>query len=112
MLVWLVARSRARVGVLVLAGGVCMDVCNKLRYVPCGVVVYICIYLYNALVACVGGVFLARIWIDIYNGGLLVFCACVYLSDDKTHPKFKQFSRINTVYMQKSAENRIFCMDI
>ena len=22
----------------------CMDVCNKSRFVPCGVVVYICIY--------------------------------------------------------------------
>ena len=55
-----------------------------------------------------GGGFLARIWIDIYNGGLLVFCACVYLSDDKLLPKIKQFSRLNTVYMQKSAENRIF----
>lgn len=83
--------------------------CIKACFVWCGGVY---MYLYNALVACVGGVFLARIWIDIYNGGSLVFCACVYLSDDKTHPKFKQFSRINTVYMQKSAENRIFCMDI
>ena len=48
------------------------------------------------------------VWIDIYNGGSLVFCACVYLSDDMQHPKTKQFSRLNTVYMQKSAENRIF----
>ena len=48
------------------------------------------------------------IWIDIYNGGLLVFCACVYLSDDIPHSKIKHFSRLNTVYMQKSAENRIF----
>ena len=48
------------------------------------------------------------IWIDIYNGGSLVFCACVYLSDDKLLPKIKQFSRLNAVYVQKSAENRIF----
>ena len=59
-----------------------------------------------------GGGLLVCIWINIYNGGLLVFCACVYLSDDMLNPKIKQFSRINTVYMQKSAENRIFCMDI
>ena len=67
-------------------------------------------HLYNVLVTygCVGGGLLVCIWIDIYNGGLLVFCACVYLSDDMQHPKIKQFSRINTVYMQKSAENRIF----
>ena len=36
----------------------------------------------------------------------------MYLSDDMPHLKIKQFSRLNTVYIQKSAENRIFCMDI
>lgn len=80
------------------------------------VVVYLCIYVsIYALVAVFGGgvvVVCSCIWIDIYSGGLLVVFACMYLSDDKTHPKFKQFSRINTVYMQKSAGNRIFCMDI
>lgn len=35
-------------------------------------------------------------------------CACVYLSDDILHPKIKQFSRINAVYIQKSAKSRIF----
>lgn len=79
-----------------------------------GVVVYICIYVYNALVACVVVVWWwsARVYMDryiyIYNGGLLVFCTCVYLSVDKLLPKIKHFSRLNTVYMQKSAENRIF----
>ena len=38
----------------------------------------------------------------------MVYSACVYLSDDIPHPKVKQFSRINAVYMRKSAENRIF----
>lgn len=37
-----------------------------------------------------------------------MFCACVYLSDEMPHPKIKQFSRLNAVYMQKSTENRIF----
>lgn len=37
-----------------------------------------------------------------------MFCACVYLSVDMSHLKIKQFSRLNTVYIQKSAENRIF----
>ena len=88
-------------------------------FVPCGdggVVVYICIYVYNVLVACMVVVWwwFHCAYMDryIYNGGLLAFCACVYLSDDTLLPKTKQFSRINTIYMQKSAENRIFCMDI
>ena len=42
-----------------------------------GVVVYICIYV-CACRLCGGGL-LVCIWIDIYNGGSLVFCACVYL---------------------------------
>lgn len=35
-------------------------------------------------------------------------CACVYLSADELYPKFKQFLRLNAVYMQKPAKNRIF----
>ena len=41
-----------------------------------GVVVYICIYIMRLWLVWWWS---ARIWIDIYNGGLLVFCACVYL---------------------------------
>ena len=63
-MVWrvIVARSRARVVVLVACAVVCMDIS---RLVPCGgvgVVVYICIYVYNALVACM----------------VAVVCSCVY----------------------------------
>lgn len=99
-----------------LTGGLCMDVSRFCSVWCVGVVVYICIYVYNALVACVVVVWwcFPCAYMDryIYNGGSLVFCACVYLSDDKLHSKIKQFSRINTIYMQKSTENRIFCMDI
>ena len=64
-MVWrvIVARSRACVLVLVACAVVCMDVS---RLISCGggvgVVVYICIYVYNALVACV----------------VMVVCSCVY----------------------------------
>ena len=97
---------------MLAGGGLCVYEYIKACSVWCvGVYMYLCIYI--CACGCVGGGgLLVCIWIDIYNGGLLVFCACVYLSDDKPHPKIKQFSRINTVYMQKSAENRIFCMDI
>ena len=117
VLVWIVARSRARV-VVCGVGWWCLYM-NVSRFILCGgwcwcSYIYVSIY---ALVVRVGVVVLAGgllvcIWIDIYNGGSLVFCACVYLSDDKLLPKIKHFSRLNTVYMQKSAENRIFCMDI
>lgn len=52
----IVARSRARVAALVLASGVCVWICIKVLFRVVGgvgVVVYICIYVYNALVACV-----------------------------------------------------------
>ena len=44
------------------------DVCNKSRFVPCGVVVYICIYVYNALVAVLVVVWWwsARVYMDRY----------------------------------------------
>ena len=76
------ARSRARVVVLVLAGGLLVYEYIKACFVWCvGVYMYLCIY----ICACglcwwwCGGGLLVCIWIDIYNGGLLVFCACVYL---------------------------------
>ena len=84
VLVWLVARSRARVVVLVLAGGLLVYEYIKACFVWCGVgvVVYICIYvsMYIMRLPLVWW-WSARVYMDryIYNGGLLVFCACVYL---------------------------------
>lgn len=64
VLVWLVARSRARVVVLVLAGGLLVYEYIKACFVwwwCVGVYMYLCIYVYNTLVACV-----------------VVVCSCVY----------------------------------
>lgn len=43
-----------------------------------GVYMYLSIYIMRLWLVCGGGL-LVRIWIDIYNGGLLAFCACAYL---------------------------------
>ena len=71
VLVWIVARSRACVVVLVACAVVCMDIS---RLVSCGggvgVVVYICIYVSICACGCVGGGVVwwwsARVYMDRY----------------------------------------------
>lgn len=70
-MVWRVIVARSRVCVVVLVVCLCMNVS---RLVSCGgwcwcsgVYMYICIYVYNALVACVVVVWWsARVYIDRY----------------------------------------------
>lgn len=81
LMVWrvIVARSRACVVVLVACAVVCMDIS---RLVPCGVVVWLYLCIYICACGCVGGgvvVVCSCVWIDIYNGGSLVFTlVCIY----------------------------------
>lgn len=79
---------------------------------------YLCIYVDIALVRC-GGVLLVvvvcpcRVYGYIYIGTICARAVgYIHLPAIVLYPKFKQFSRLNAEYMQKSAKNRIFCMDI
>ena len=57
---------------------VCMYGCIKVCFVRCGDVVYICIYIMRLWLVWWWW-WSARIWIDIYNGGSLVFAlVCIY----------------------------------